>query len=163
MPFQIAHDFFRLVWDEKSLFYPAMASTGLESVLCLLLLGLALCSFQHGCSFAKPRQESAASYRERSGGALRGKVTEFIELNPDESRLLSSGGEKAMESGSLCFCIIHRGCGSYLHGCITCRCALSRVQGRCKDVWTGPAEMQIHERAYVRASPENLWQAQRLC
>ena len=66
-----------------------MASTGLGSVLRLLLLGLAFCSFQHGCSFAKPRQESADSYRERSGGAVRRKVTEFIKLNPDEKRLLS--------------------------------------------------------------------------
>ncbi len=87
---QLAHVFFRLVWDEENLFYQAMASNGLGSVLrLLLLLGSALCFFQHGCSFAKLRQESAASFRERSGGALREKVTEFIKLNPDEQKLLS--------------------------------------------------------------------------
>ena len=73
----------------KSLFYQAMASNGLGSVLRLLLLGLALCFFKHGCSFAKLQQESSASFRERSGGAIREKVTEVIKLNHDERRLLS--------------------------------------------------------------------------
>ena len=67
-----------------------MVSNALASVLrLLLLLGLAICVFPHGRSFAKLRQETSASFRERSGGELREKVTEFIKLNPDESRLLS--------------------------------------------------------------------------
>ena len=66
-----------------------MASNGLGSVLRLLLLGLALCFFQHGHSFAKPRQESSASFRERSGGELRQKWNGYIELSRDERRLLS--------------------------------------------------------------------------
>ena len=84
--------FLQIGLDEKSLFYQAMASTGLGSVLrLLLLLGLALCCFQHGRSFAKLQQESAASFRERSGGGLRQKFKEYldIELNQDEKRLLS--------------------------------------------------------------------------
>ena len=89
MPFQLAHVFFRLVWDVESLFSKAMASTGLGSVLRLLLLGLTLCSFKHGCTFAKLGQPSTASLREKSGLELREKVTEFIKLNPDEKRLLS--------------------------------------------------------------------------
>ena len=89
MPFQLAHVFFRLVWDVESLFSKAMASNGLGSVLHLLLLGLALCFFQHGRSFAKLRQPSTASLRERSGLELREKVREVIKLNQDEKRLLS--------------------------------------------------------------------------
>ena len=90
MPFQLAHVFLRLVWDEESLFYQAMASTGLGSVLrLLLLLGLVLCCFQHERSFAKLGQPSTASLREKSGLELREKVTEVIKLNPDEKRLLS--------------------------------------------------------------------------
>ena len=91
MPFQLAHVFFRLVWDEESLSYQAMASTGLESVLRLLLLGLALCFFQHVCTFAKLRQESLLSFRERSGRGLRHKYESSFDskLNQDEKRLLS--------------------------------------------------------------------------
>ncbi len=83
---------FRSVWDEESLFYQAMASTGLGSVLrLLLLLGLALCFFQHGRSFAKLQQESSASLRERSGLGLRKKFDAYlnIKLSPNEKRLLS--------------------------------------------------------------------------
>ena len=99
MKFQLAHVFFRLVWDVESLFSKAMASTGLGSVLRLLLLSLALCFFQHGRSFAKPRQESAASYRERTGSGLREKFDAYldIKLNRDEKRLLtkiSTAGER---------------------------------------------------------------------
>ena len=90
MPFQLGHVFFRLVWDEDSLFYQAMASNGLGSVLrLLLLLGLALSFFQQGGSFARLRQESAASLR--SGRGLREKFHAYldIKLNHDEKRVLS--------------------------------------------------------------------------
>ena len=170
MQFQLAHGFFRLVWDEESLFYQAMAFTGLASVLrLLLLLGLTLCVFHHGRSFAKLRQESSSSVLERSGRGAREKFKAYldIKLNQAEKNLLSkisTAGERRQWSA------VRSAFASYtgdavpiytagLHAAVRCR----DVHGRRKDIWTGSAEMRIHERAYVHASPENFWQAQRLC
>lgn len=69
-----------------------MASNGLGSVLrLLLLLGLALCFFQHGRSFAKLRQESSSAVLERSGRGAREKFKAYldIKLNQAEKNLLS--------------------------------------------------------------------------
>ena len=70
-----------------------MVCNSLGSVLrlLLLLLGLVLPFFHHGYSFAKLRQPSIASLRERSGLALREKFDAYldIKLNQDEKRLLS--------------------------------------------------------------------------
>lgn len=114
-----------------------MASNGFGSVLRLLLLvGLTLCVFPHGRSFAKPRQESSASVLERSGRGLREKFDAYldIELNQDEKKILSkisTAGERRQWSA------VRSAFASYTGNAVPIYTAALHAAVRCREYRQG--------------------------
>ncbi len=128
-----------------------MVSNGLGSVLRLLLLGLALCFFQHGHSFAKLQQESLGSFRERSGRGRREKVDAYldIKLNQDEKRLLSkisTAGERRQWSA------VRSAIASYAGDAVPIYTAALHAAVRCREYSEGA---EIFEQGQQRCDVMN--------
>ena len=124
-----------------------MVSSGLGSVLrLLLLLGVTLCICHHGQSFAKLRQESLVSLRERSGLGLRHKYESSFDskLNQDEKRLLSkisTAGERRQWS------VVRSALASYTGDAVPIYTAALHAAVRCREYREGA---EIFERGQQR-------------